>query len=48
MVRPGLGFRAGFLEEVVPDLKLVGVHSTGGKWQGQERAFVSQGAGPGK
>ena len=48
MVRPGLGFSARFLEEVVPELKLVGVHSAGGKWQGEERAFVSQGAGPGK
>lgn len=30
----GLGFRAGFLEEAMPDLKLAGVHSAGGEWQG--------------
>lgn len=34
MVKPGLGFRAGFLEEVMPELKLAGVGRVGGKWQG--------------
>ena len=43
MMKPGLGFRAGFLEEVIPELKLVGVHSAGGKWQGEGRTYVSWG-----
>lgn len=31
MVKPDLRFRVGFLEEVMPELKPVGVHSVGGK-----------------
>lgn len=40
-MKPDLGFREGFLEEVIPELKTVGVHRAGGTWQGEGRMCVS-------
>lgn len=44
MVKPVLGLREGFLEEVMSELKLVGV---GGKWQEREGPVPMQGGQPG-